>query len=159
MTAPRYAVDHVGLTVPDVEQATAFFRDALGATVRVDIVTEPVAGPELETALALPAGAVVRRVRMLDVGGGAGLELFEFTDVEQGAPARIQDIGVQHLAVLVADIDEAVKRAEAAGATMLADPQPIPGPEAGEGNVWAYCRLPWGGLMELLSKPSAPPSS
>jgi catechol 2,3-dioxygenase-like lactoylglutathione lyase family enzyme len=74
MTAPHYAVDHVGLTVPDVEQATAFFRDALGATVRVDIVTEPVAGPELETALALPAGAVVRRVRMLDVGGGAGLD-------------------------------------------------------------------------------------
>lgn len=142
-------LDHVGLTVPDLDAATAFFGAALGARLATDLVTEPLAGPELETGLGLPAGAVVRRVRMLSLGDGARLELFEIAEVEQVAPPRLSDLGVQHIAVSVAEINDTLRRVTAAGGRALAEPAPVPGDAA---SLWVYCTLPWGGLMELVQR-------
>lgn len=142
-------LDHVGLTVPDVDTATAFFVDALDATIAADIVREPLAGPEVEAGLGLAPGAVVRRVRMLTLGGGGGVELFELAGVEQAGPPGLADLGVHHLAVAVPDIDDAVRRVGAAGGRALAAPAPVPGDEA---SSWVYCTPPWGGLIELVQR-------
>lgn len=150
MSARR--IDHVGLTVPDMEAATAFLQAAFDATVVHDIVTEPLAGQEVENALGLPSGAVVRKVRQVRIGDGATLELFEIAADDQRGPVRLCDLGIQHLAVLVDDIHAAARRVTDAGAVLLADPAPLPGPEAGPGRMWVYCRLPWGGLLELVSR-------
>ena len=146
-------IDHVGLTVPDLEAASTFLAAAFDAPVIHDIVSEPLAGPEIEGALGLPTGAVVRKVRQVRIGDGATLELFEIASSDQREPVRLCDLGVQHLAVLVDDIHAAVRRATEAGAVLLADPAPLPGPEAGPGRMWVYCQLPWGGLLELVSRP------
>lgn len=141
-------LDHVGLTVPSLEAATAFFAEVLGARVEADIVREPLSGSEVETALGLPAGAVVRRVRMLSLEEGAGIELFEIDTAQQAQPPQLSDLGVQHFAVEVADIDATILRATRAGGRVLAAPAPIPGGPSGA--VWVYCQLPWGGLVELI---------
>lgn len=146
-------IAHVGLTVPDLDDATEFFRRVLGATVEADLVTEPLAGNEVEKGLGLAVGAVVLRVRMLRLGIGEGLELFEIGSVSQANPARVSDLGVQHFAVEVPDMAETVRLVIEAGGRVLAAPAPVPGTSTGA--VWAYCWLPWGGLMELLHHPSS----
>jgi catechol 2,3-dioxygenase-like lactoylglutathione lyase family enzyme len=133
-------LDHVGLTVPDLDAATAFFAEVLGAGVETDTVREPLSGSEIETALGLPVGAVVRRVRMLAVSDGAGIELFEIDTADQAEPAQLSDLGVQHFAVEVADIDDTILRATAAGGRILADPAPIPGGAPGAYGPTAGCR-------------------
>lgn len=145
------SVDHVGLTVPDLEAATAFFHAVLDARIAADIVREPLSGHDIETALGLPARAVVRRVRMLSIGGGAGIELFEIHAAQQAEAAVLSDLGVQHFAVAVADMHDTIRRATAAGGRMLAEPAPIPGGPAD--STWAYCWLPWGGLVEFVHRP------
>jgi catechol 2,3-dioxygenase-like lactoylglutathione lyase family enzyme len=42
------AVEHVGLTVPDLEQATTFFAEAFGAQKIYDMLDEPLRGPAVE---------------------------------------------------------------------------------------------------------------
>ena len=39
------AVEHIGLTVPDLEQATTFFAEAFGAQKRYDMFDEPLRDP------------------------------------------------------------------------------------------------------------------
>jgi catechol 2,3-dioxygenase-like lactoylglutathione lyase family enzyme len=42
------AIEHVGLTVPDMEQATTFFAEAFGAQYLYDMLDEPLGGPAVE---------------------------------------------------------------------------------------------------------------
>ncbi|MGW0085279.1 VOC family protein [Streptomyces sp. NPDC003393] len=145
-------VHHVALTVRDIDAATDFFREVLGATIEADLVTEPLAGPDVETGLGLPPSSTVLRVRRLTLGGGADLELFEIDAAHQADPPRVSDLGIQHFAVEVDEMDETIRLAAVAGGRMLASPAPVPGGDAT--MLWAYCRLPWGGVMELLSQAS-----
>ncbi|GAA4691263.1 VOC family protein [Pseudonocardia yuanmonensis] len=142
-------LDHVGLTVPDIDRATEFFARAFGARVATDIVTEPLAGPEVEAGLGLAPGTVVQRVRTLRLGDGAALELFEMAGVEQSAPPSLADLGVHHLAIAVEDMSEALRLVGLAGGRPLADPAPVPGSES---SLWVYFSPPWGGLIELVQR-------
>src|SRR5918994_5528835 len=40
------------------------------------------------------------------------------------------------------------------GVTLMSGPNPLPGPEAGEGNRFIYARTPWGLTVELISYPA-----
>lgn len=142
-------LDHVGLTVPDIDTATEFFARAFGARVAADIVTEPLAGPEIEVGLGLDTGTTVRRVRMLALGDTARVELFEMAGVEQSSPPGLADLGVHHFAVAVEDLPEALQRVRAAGGRPLAEPAPVPGDET---SLWVYFSPPWGGLVELVQR-------
>lgn len=142
-------LDHVGLTVPDIDAATDFFQRAFGARIATDIVTEPLAGPEIEAGLGLASGTVVTRVRMLSLGDAASLELFEMAGVEQASPPGLADLGVHHLAISVKDMTETLRLVRAAGGRPLADPAPVPGDEA---SLWVYFSPPWGGLIELVQR-------
>ncbi|WP_219996432.1 VOC family protein [Nocardioides humi] len=147
-------IDHLGLTVPDIEAATDFFASAFGAQPLYDTLAGPAAGALLEQSLGIPAGATVQRVRMLRLANGPSLELFEYGDVDQRAPSRACDYGIQHFALYVDDLDVALEATVAAGARPLAPPEELPGMEAGAGNRWMYAELPWGGLIELVTAPS-----
>ena len=39
------AIEHVGLTVPDLEQATTFFAEAFGAVKLYDMIDRAAVGP------------------------------------------------------------------------------------------------------------------
>lgn len=47
-------IEHVGLTVPDMEAATNFIAEAFGAEALYDMLDEPLAGPEVEVGLGIP---------------------------------------------------------------------------------------------------------
>ncbi|MEE1928495.1 VOC family protein [Streptomyces sp. TRM 70351] len=160
---PRPAVrgiDHVGVTVPDLEAATAFFRHALGAEVLYDTLRRedgPKGGTGLEDRLGVPPGTEQRAIRMLALPHGPGLELFEFAGPRGRGPALPCDLGWQHLALYADDVGAAAARVAEAGGTVLGEPRPLPGPESGPGNRFVYTRTPWGSTLELLAYPDAQP--
>lgn len=147
-------IDHLGLTVPDIDAATEFFSSAFGAQSLYDTLDGPAAGALLEQSLGIPEGATVQRVRMLRLANGPSLELFEYGDVDQRAPLRACDFGIQHFALYVDDLDTALDAVVAAGARPLSEPADLPGMEEGALNRWVYAEMPWGGLIELVTAPS-----
>ncbi|MEJ8305452.1 VOC family protein [Saccharibacillus sacchari] len=154
-------VDHIGITVSDMDQATTFFQKAFGAIVCYNGLTadqEPQQGKQTEQRLGLKPGAKVVQIRMLRIGNSVNLELFRFEDTEQSEPAIASDLGVQHFGFYTDNLDEAVRRFEDAGGTLLSEPSELTGWESGTGdssepNRFVYGRTPWGMLIELLSLP------
>ncbi|MET9292798.1 VOC family protein [Streptomyces sp. NPDC003077] len=153
-------IDHVGVTVPDLDAATDFLVRALDAQVLYDTLPRgqgPKGGPETTARLGVPEGTEEVAIRMLRLPGGPGVELFEFRGPRQREPALPCDVGWQHLALYVDDVPAACAAVRAAGGTVLAEPQPLPGPESAPRNVFTYCRTPWGSTIELLSHPDPMP--
>lgn len=148
------AIEHVGITVPDMEQATRFFCEAFGAQVLYDMLDHPLGGPEVEAGLGVPTGSVIKAIRMLRLGNGPNLELFTYAGVEQAPPVRPSDFGIQHFCIYVDDIDAAAARLQQAGGKLLSQPGNLPGGDAGEGNRYVYTRTPWGSTIELVTYPS-----
>lgn len=159
--SPVHGMDHVGITVPDIDEATRFFEDAFDAELIYESKTlsdEPEEGEETEQTLNLFPGTKVQAVRMLQLRYGPGIDLFQMEGPEQGAPARPSDYGLQHVAIYVDDIDAAVAQFETAGGTTFTRPQGIMfEPEMGEGNVFCYGKTLWGSVIELLTYPSPMP--
>lgn len=153
---PR-GINHVGITVPDLDVATSFLRDAFDGRVAYDGLTPsdpPREGEETEQQLGLPSGAKIVRQRMIQIGVGPGLEVFEITDTAQQSAAKLSDIGLNHVSVYVDDIDAALHRAVAAGADALSEPHENSPHEDTDGNASVYVRAPWGTLFELQSIPN-----
>ena len=149
------AIEHVGITVPDIEEATRFFVEAFGAHKLYDMLSEPLGGPTVEAGLGIPAGAVIEFIRMLRLGNGPNLELFSYSGVAQAQPVVPSDFGIQHICIYVDDIDAAADQLERAGGTLLSRPGELPGGDAGKGNRYVYTRTPWGSTIELVTYPSA----
>ena len=147
-------VDHIGITVPDIEQATAFFVDVLGCELLYD--REPPGDDATGDRLGVPAGSRIRAVSFLRCVNGASIELFEFYSPDQREEfPRPSDVGIQHLALYVDDLDAAVEYLNRHEVTLMSGPNPLPGPEAGEGNRFIYARTPWGLTVELISYPAS----
>lgn len=150
-------IDHVGITVPDIEAATKFFEDAFGAKIishfyKADM--PPLGNAQIEEDMNLAAGTRLIATRMLKLGVGPDIELFDFKAPDQRPPARPSDFGLQHLAIYTDDIAAASQRFEAAGGKMLSKPQPLLFPAvAGEGNLFCYGQAPWGTMIEFISYP------
>jgi catechol 2,3-dioxygenase-like lactoylglutathione lyase family enzyme len=146
-------VDHLGITVPDIEQATAFFVDVLGCELLYE--REPPRDDSPRDRLGVPAGSRIQAVRFLRCAKGANIELFEFYSPDQREDfPRPSDVGIQHLAVYVDDLDAAAEHLHRHGVELMSGPNPLPGPEAGEGNHFIYARTPWGLSVELISYPA-----
>lgn len=152
------AIDHIGITVPDIESASQFLEEALGATAIYDNVIPsdpPQQGAETEQKLGLAKGTAIVHMRMMRIGDGASIELFEMK-----VPGKRQrniipsDIGLQHFAVYTEDIDATAKKFEQAGGQLLTGPNEMLGREGGEGNQFLYAITPWGSFVELITYPS-----
>lgn len=155
-----HGIDHIGLTVPDIESATQFFQEALAGEVIYDTFTksEPKRdSPEVQKRLGIPSTMAQRAIRMIGFPNGPQIELFEYEGKDQSLPVTSSDLGWTHIAMYVEDIDAAVNAVEAAGGERFVDPQPLAGMEAGEGNQFCYTRTPWGSTLELISYPSPQP--
>jgi catechol 2,3-dioxygenase-like lactoylglutathione lyase family enzyme len=155
------AIDHVGVTVPDIEEAARFFAEALGAEPLYEMTpSKPATDDKLrleQAQLGTRPGTRWRRALMMRLGDGPCIELFDYEDPDRRPAVTATDLGVQHFAIYVDDIDAVKDRMVAAGATALEGPSPLNGPEAGEGNQWLYVQAPWGGLIELVTYPSSQP--
>ena len=73
-------IDHIGMTVPSIEEATRFFKEAFEAQVSYDVQRpehQPMEGEEVEQQLDLPSGRKIVHMRLLRLGNGPSIELFE----------------------------------------------------------------------------------
>lgn len=120
--------------------------------------TQPIRDSEFtKKRLGIPEDMAERAIRMIGLPNGPQIELFEFKGPDQHGPVNPADFGWQHVAFYVDDIDEAVAKVEAAGGKRNADPIPLSGIEAGEGNKFCYCHTPWGSSIELITYPTPQP--
>lgn len=160
MKSNMHGIDHIGVTVPNIDQATDFFVKGLGAVVLYDTFTKDQPPRDSEFTrkrLGIINGTAEVAIRMLALPNGPGLELFEFYDPEQKGPVSPADLGWQHIAIYVDDMDKALQQIETAGAKRNADPVALSGLEGGDGNLFCYCKTPWGSSIELISYPTAQP--
>lgn len=159
--SPIRGLDHVGITVPDIDAATRFFEAAFNAETIYD--SKPKSQPkeggmDLEQTLGVVPGTELVAVRMLAFRHGPGIELFEMSAPAQKAPVSPSDLGLHHFGIYVDDMTSAVAQFEAAGGQILASPKPLMfDAEKGDGNDFCYGRTPWGSIVELLTYPSPQP--
>lgn len=150
-------INHVGLTVPDLQQATEFLQKALDARFVYNGLTDndpPRKGADTERQLGLSSGSMIIKQRLLRIGNGPNLELFEIISREQEQPVKLQDIGWNHISLYVDDINYAVERVKAAGGRFLSEIHGNSRHEDTEDNASVYFQAPWGSLIELQSIPN-----
>jgi catechol 2,3-dioxygenase-like lactoylglutathione lyase family enzyme len=151
-------VDHVAYTVPDLDEAVAFFVDVLGADLlyRLDDVKDD-DGDWMQRQLGVHPRARAQ-IAMLRLGPVTNVELFQYEAPGQtDRLPRNSDHGGHHLAFYVDDVDAAAEYLRAQpDVTILGDPQTIhEGPIAGD--RWVYFTTPWGMGMEVLNMPAGMP--
>lgn len=145
--------DHIGFTVPNLDEAVAFFVDVLGCEAFYDLGPFQADDDWMETHLNVHPRTVMRRLKFLRCGHGSNFELFEYEAPDQrGEPPRNSDVGGHHLALYVDDIDAAVAYLRDKGIRILGEPTVrTVGPSAGQ--TWVYFLSPWGMQLELVSFP------
>ncbi|MBK6863689.1 MAG: VOC family protein [Ideonella sp.] len=145
--------DHIGFTVPDIDQAVAFFVDVLGCEAFYELGPFASDGDWMATHLNVHPRAVMKKLRFLRCGNGSNFEIFEYEAPDQNrTPPRNSDVGGHHLAFYVDDIDAALVHLRALGVRILGEPTlRTSGPSAGQ--TWVYFLSPWGMQLELVSYP------
>ena len=125
-------LDHVGIAVKDVEQALAFYRDALGLEVEA------------------PEEVLRQRVRAHFIStGSAALELLEATASESAIARYVEKRGpgLHHITLRVEDIVAALAQLKSRG-VRLVDEEPRPGAE-GARVAFVHPSAAHGVLVEL----------
>ena len=148
------SVDHVAFTVPELDEAVAFFVDHVGG--ELIFKDGPFVDPDGDTmARCLDvhprASCVLAMVRL----GRLNLELFQYSapDRSQRQP-RNSDIGGHHLAVYVDDVDAArAYLAGVPGVGLMDGPNGVADDSPVAGQRWFYFTTPWGLHMEITSCP------
>ena len=147
-------VDHVGVSVPDLDQAISFFRDVLGADFLFGFEEGP--GTEnpadLEKTLDVDPDSKLR-IAMLRFGPSLNLELMEYQAPGQNLSIpRASDVDVAHIAIWVEDMEAAAEYLAEHGCSLLDGPfRSDNGPKVGQ--QIRYFRSPWGMAMEILHRP------
>ncbi len=146
-------LDHVSVTVGDLERALAFYRDLLAL---------PVLGVGEEEGYPLPPGAGAARARFrfadIDMGAGQLLELLQYL-APRGVPLRqrVWDPGSGHVAVRVQGLDRLLERLAAAGFPPRFPPTRLTDvPPWWQGARVVYVTDPDGVTVELVERPEAP---
>lgn len=144
------AVDHVGITVADLDRAVAFWERLLGARGRDRGL---LAGPRLGDLLGYPPGLRIEAC-WIDLPGGGSLELLQYVNRgETALPEGTAHPGNVHVCLRVDDMATAHEHAVACGARPVGE-GPIEvaaGPNAG--MRVAYLRDPDGVTIELRQPP------
>lgn len=146
--------EHVGFTVPDVEEAVRFFVDVIGCEEVFDKGPfRDDEGDSMAEDLNVDRRAVIPSIHMLRCKNGANFELFQYEAEDQRrTQPRNSDVGGHHIALYVEDVGVAVEHLRAHETQVLGEPKVITeGPNAG--LTWVYFLAPWGMQFELVSAP------
>ncbi|QKC98351.1 VOC family protein [Mesorhizobium sp. NZP2298] len=146
-------IDHIGITVPKLEEAVEFFVNVLGCEAFYELGPFQFADDWMQRQLNVDPRAVMRRLRFLRCGHGSNIELFEYEAADQKlVPPRNSDVGGHHLAFYVDDLHAALAYLREKGVRTLGEPiVRTEGPSAGQ--TWIYFLTPWGLQCELVSFP------
>lgn len=145
--------DHIGFTVPDLQQAIDFFVDVIGCEPFYELGPFESKGDWMRTHLNVHPGAVMRKLKFLRCANGSNFEIFEYQAPGQRTDQpKNSDVGGHHLAFYVDDIDAAIAWLRAKGVRILGEPTfRESGPSGGQ--TWVYFLAPWGMQLELVSYP------
>lgn len=145
-------LDHVGFTVPDLEQAHVWLIEVLGCEYMYTLGPFQHEDDWMSVHLNVAPDTVMRELRFYRCGGRAVFEVFQYEATDQTLrPPRNSDTGGHHVALYVEDLDAAVEYLHARRVQVLGDPTVSRGPS--EGQRWVYFLAPWGMQFELVSYP------
>ncbi len=135
-------VHHTAISVPDLEDALAFYRDKLGFEAVMEIEL-----PSMEMMIrAMDLEEAGYKVAMLRKGNSC-IELFEFTgdDVPTADPNRpVNKHGITHICLVAGEYEKDYEMLREAGVVFNTEP-------IGEApGRWVYGRDPFGNVIELL---------
>lgn len=145
------SVDHVGLTVPDLEVAIDFFVEALGAEVVLR------AGPYDDCGYVWPGESrperMTVRLAVLSHSGTHNIELLEYANRERPSsttPPEPADPGGAHLAFFVEDLEGVAGRLAARDDVRVLAPVDTERGGPLGGLEWSYFLTSWGLVVELV---------
>lgn len=133
---PSFAIDHLGIAVPNIDDALRFYRDSLGMA---EPTRETVASEHVHVAML--------------AAGSSRLELLEPTGPD-GAIAKFLDKrgpGLHHIALRVPALAPAIERITASGGRVLSEPRIGAG---GHKYVFVHPATTGGVLLELIEEHS-----
>ncbi|MGN6721354.1 MAG: VOC family protein [Marmoricola sp.] len=139
--------DHIGITVADLDAATAFFL-SLGMEMEGRSFVE---GDVIDTVIGIP-GSRTEIVMLHAPGGGSGVELSSFVrpDPVPGSPAApANELGLRSIGLEVEDLEACVARVAADGYGLVGGIGEYEG-------IWrmAYVRGPEGIIVALAERMS-----
>jgi glyoxylase I family protein len=147
--------DHVGLTIPDLEEGVAFYTGVLGGRELYRLGPFDAAeipplsdGRDWTEAHVNVPGARLR-FAVIRLGDDFNVELFEY-ERPAGAPTAPgnADVGGHHLGLKVTDLDAALAFLQARGVRTFERIEVAEGPSGGMRG--AYFLDPWGNHLELV---------
>src|SRR5215204_5504707 len=128
-------MDHVGLTVPDIDEAVAWFERVLGCSAPLTFgpFGDPT-GTFMQDLLGVHPRAVIEQITMVRGGRSANMELFQYDAPDQNRTfPKNSDGAGHHTACYVTDIGAAVAYMESKGVQKFLGPLPVTeGPAAGQ---------------------------
>lgn len=144
------AVAHVGITVPDMDKAIAFYQDVLGLSVIGDYTIE---GEEISDMVQVP-GAKMRSVFLRNQNDrhGTPIELLHFSEpIDPGGQPYegVTHNGITEIAFWVEDMDAAYDALRNHGVEFYSRPHTLKLDGAGAVKV-VYCKDPFGTTLELM---------
>ena len=145
--------EHIGFTVPDLDEAERFFVDVIGCERIYSLGPFQHDDDWMAERLNVHPRAVMRELRFFRCKTGPNFKIFQYETPEPQAPQpRNSDIGGHHLAFYVDDLDAAVEYLRGHGVRILGEP--TASSSHSEGQRWVYFLTPWGMQLELVSFPN-----
>lgn len=146
-------MQHIGITVPNLSEAVAFFVEVLGCEPYFTFGEFRFEDDWMERHLNVHPRAAIRDFQMVRCGNGTNLEIFEYSAPDQNRRLpRNSDVGGHHLAFYVDDMEAAVDYLKSRGVQVLDAPSTFTEGPA-KGLTWVYFLAPWGLQLELVSFP------
>jgi catechol 2,3-dioxygenase-like lactoylglutathione lyase family enzyme len=143
-------INHIGITVPDIEAAVSFYTRAFGLSVLVspfDASTET-EGAERRFDV---FGAEWKHMKLAHLvnADGVGFEIFQFVSPpvhEHEEGFDYWNTGVSHIALTVDDLEGVISRITDLGGLPRSGIHRLP-----SGARICYCADPWGTAIELVT--------
>jgi glyoxylase I family protein len=145
--------EHIGFTVPSIEEAHQFFVDIIGCEFVYKL------GPWIRDDnwfaehLDIDPRSILKEIRFYRCKFGPNFEVFEYEAPNQNTKEPLNsDVGGHHIAFYVDDMNDAVDYLRSNNIEILGEP--TYSSAASEGQQWVYFKSPWGMNFELVSYPN-----
>jgi catechol 2,3-dioxygenase-like lactoylglutathione lyase family enzyme len=129
-------IDHVGITVAQLDRSLAFYRDLLGMSV-IGLSDDEDVG----AIVGIPGASA--RIADLDAGNGQILELLEYVSHADGHLDGPDTVGSCHLSLQIGELGSALSRLASAGFRPIGEPADL-----SIGGAWD------GVILELIERGS-----
>lgn len=154
-------IDHIGINVPDIDTASIFLQQAFDAEIIYESYSKkqsPLEFEGSEAKLNLSPQTKLYACRMIKVGSGPNIELFEVHVNGQRDAVMSSDLGIQHFAIYTDNIIASLEKFAKAGGKVLSEPNRLLFPsETGDKNYFCYGVTPWGTSVEFITYPDGMP--